>query len=246
MKRAQSRLVFAIFVLSLGASAFAFNADAQNTSSVSSPGVKSGEREIEYRFGWAPDDDGGDSYAHRFDYGFAINERTSLKVFATLEDRPGQDLRFDNINTEYLIELSPEGARLWQTGIRFDTRISNGPDAERLGLNWLNRWTLNDRISARAMLIATREFGDRAEENVAFELRSSVTYKLDGDYEAALLAFNELGTTDAIGTGGLPQQVGPTLSGPLGQGWRWTAGNLFGVSDSAPDNDIRLWVSRDL
>ena len=79
-------------------------AAAQNTSSVSSPVVKAGDRGAEYRFGWVPDaQNGAASFAHRLDYGFSLNARQSLKVIAAFRDRPGDDLNFRSIGAEYLI-----------------------------------------------------------------------------------------------------------------------------------------------
>ena len=220
-------------------------AGAQNTSSVSSPVVKAGDREAGYRFGWVPDSSGQQRFAHRFDYGFALNGRQSLKLVASISDGAGDDPGLRSVMAEYLLELTPETARVWQSGIRFDASVSDDAHSGALGVDWLNRWTLNDRLQARAMLVASRDWGEAASDAIALELRSSVAYQLDGGLEVSLLAFNELGTTDRFGTGGLPQQAGPAISGALGHGWQWTAGNLFGLSDTAPDNDVRLWLSRE-
>lgn len=220
-------------------------AEAQNTSSVSGPVVSAGDREVEYRVGWVPGEDGGgERFGHRFDYSFAINERTGVKVAANFEDEPGEDIRFDNINVEYLIELSPEDADIWQTGIRFDARLSNGPDPERIGFNWLNQWQLSDRLRARAHLIATRQIGETAQKAIALEVRSSLSWKLGGGYDIALLNFTQLGSSDDFSVGGRVQQAGPALSGKLGNGYGWTAGTLFGLSDAAPENDIRFWITK--
>lgn len=218
---------------------------AQNTSSVSSPGVTADRKEIAYRFGWVPGEDGaGSSFAHRFDYGFSLDARTSLKLNARFEDQPGGKTRFDNLNAEYLIELTPETARVWQSGIRFDGRLSNGPDPERIGVNWLNRWRFGNGMQARAMLVATRAFGGDADGTIAFEGRTSLSARIAGDHEIAMLGFFDLGTSRTVDIGDQDSQLGPAISGPLGQGWRWTAGNLFGLSGDTPDNDVRLWVSR--
>ncbi|WP_018147609.1 hypothetical protein [Henriciella marina] len=220
-------------------------AQAQNTSSVSGPVVSAGDREVEYRFGWVPGEDGrGDSFGHRFDYRLSVNERTSLKVATNFEDNPGEDIRFDNINVEYLIELSPEDADIWKTGIRFDARVSNGPDPERIGFNWLNQWQLSDRLRARAQLIATRQLGYNGRKSIDFEVRSSLSWKIGADHDIALLSFTNLGSSDDFSVGGRVQQAGPALSGKLGNGYGWTAGTLFGLSDAAPENDIRLWITK--
>jgi hypothetical protein len=223
----------------------ALSAQAQNTSSVSGPSVDADRRQAEYRLGWVPDLDGnGDSFAHRFDYGFGLNERQSLKLFAIVSDKPQDNLRFKNINAEYLFELTPEDAPVWKSGVRFDARISDGPSPERIGVNWLNQWQIDEKVSARLQLIATRQIGSNASDAVAFESRSSLTLELEQDYSLSLLSFNELGSTDTFGPGGQPQQFGPTISGRLPNGLGWMFGNLFGLSDAAPDNDIRLWLSK--
>lgn len=223
-------------------------AAAQNTSSVSSPVVTDGRKEVSYRLGWTPGENGsGNSYAHRFDYGFALNARSSLKLNARWEDQPGSDFRFDNINAELLFELTPETAKFWQSGVRFDGRISNGPDSERIAVHWLNRWNFDNGIQVRAQLIAKRAFGGNANDAIDFEGRSSASTGIGDGYELALLGFFDLGSSEDFGPGGQDSQIGPTLSGPLGSsGWTWTAGNLFGTSGDAPDNDVRLWLSRRL
>jgi len=225
----------------------ATEAGAQNTSSVSSPVVTEDRKEISYRLGWTPGESGsGDRYVHRFDYGFALNARSSLKLNARWEDQPGSDLRFDNINAELLFELTPETATFWQSGVRFDGRISDGPDSERIAVHWLNRWNFDNGIQLRAQLIARRAFGGNADDAIVFEGRSSASTRIGDGYGFALLGFFDLGSSEDFGPGGQDSQIGPTLSGPLGRsGWTWTAGNLFGTSGDAPDNDVRLWLSRE-
>ena len=240
--RAHTRILIAIVLITLFGCGLA---EAQNTSSVSGPAVSANEREVEYRLGWRPGEDGAaDSFAHRFDYGFSLNGRRAIKVFANFDDGPSRDLRFDNLNAEYLIELSPENAPFWKTGIRFDARLSNGPDPERLGFNWLNQWQLTGRLRARAQFIATRQFGDAADDAIDFEVRSSLIWKAGGGYDLSLLSLANLGSSDDFGGRNHVQEIGPTLSGPLPNGYGWTIGTLLGVTDTAPDQDIRIWISK--
>ncbi|RIJ20371.1 hypothetical protein D1224_14690 [Henriciella barbarensis] len=220
-------------------------AEAQNTSSVSGPTVSAGEREAEYRLGWVPGTDGrDDDFRHRFDLGLSLSERTAIKIFANFDDNPGGDFSFGNLNAEYLIELSPEDAPFWQTGIRFDGRLSDGPNPDRLGLNWLNQWKFPARLRARAQFIATREIGSNAGETIDFELRSSLIWKASDQYSLSLLSFTDLGNTDDFGANGRGHQLGPAVDGSFGNGVGWTLGALFGVTDRAPDHDIRFWITK--
>lgn len=237
----QSLSLAAVIALASGAG----TAMPQNTSSVSSPDVTEGMKEVGYRFSWVPGEDGGDRFAYRFDYGVSLGARTSLKFNARFEDQAGSKMRFGNINAEYLIELTPERAKVWQSGIRFDGRLSNGPDPERIGVNWLNRWRFANGMQARVMLIATRALGGEEDGTIAFEGRTSLSARIAGGHEIAMLAFLDLGTGRSADADGQDLQLGPAISGSLGHGWRWTAGNLFGLSGDTPHNDVRLWVSRD-
>lgn len=235
----------ALFLL-LGAPLLpAGTAAAQNTSSVSGPTVKAGERSIEYRLGWTPDDATTDRFAHRFDYGASINERSRYKVFATFSNSSGEDLAFSSLNAEYVREITPENTAFWQSAIRFDARLSDGPAAERVRVNWLNQWRLNETMRARAQLIAARRLGDSATSAIELDLRASLIWNLANDYDIALLGFYPLGTHQDFGLSQSEKQLGPTLSGPLPNGLRWTAGTLFDLSDEAPDHDIRFWISKD-
>ena len=220
-------------------------AEAQNTSSVSGPTVSAGDREVEYRLGWVPGTDGRDAdFRHRFDFGLSLSERTAFKVFANFDDNPGGDFSFGNLNAEYLIELSPEDAPFWQTGIRFDGRLSDGSNPDRLGFNWLNQWKLPARLRARAHFIATHEIGSNAADTIDFELRSSLIWKASDDYSLSLLSFTDLGNTDDFGAEGRGHQIGPAIDGSFGNGIGWTIGTLFGVTDRAADHDIRFWISK--
>jgi len=220
-------------------------ASAQNLSSVSGPTVSADKREIEYRLGWVPANTGStESFGHRIAYGASLNERTAFKMFANLSDRPGESLRVQNVNAQYLIELSPENARIWQTGIRFDARVSTGPGPDRVGVNWLNQWPLSDRLRARAQFIATRQLGDGARETVDFSFRSSLTWKATDQFDIALLAFTDLGNTDDFGIDDRVQEAGPAISGDLPNGYGWTFGTLFGLTERAPDHDLRFWITK--
>ena len=83
-----------------------------------------------------------------------------------------------------------------------------------------------------------------ADDAIDFEVRSSLIWKAGGGYDLSLLSFANLGSSDDFGGRNHVQEIGPTLSGPLPNGYGWTIGTLFGVTDTAPDQDIRIWISK--
>lgn len=234
--------VFLAFMITL----FAPSSYAQNTSSVSGPKVKEGERSVEYRFAFVPGEDGGeDRFGHRLAYAHAFNTRQKLNVFARATDRGGPDgLKLDDIQAEWSFELSDEDAEFWATGVRIDFRFGNGDRAERLGLNWTNEFTLSDRIKARFMALSAVELGNTATNGVLLSVRGQLAYDLGDGMSVAVQSYDSLGTTEDFGFANRSQQLGLVLNGKMEGGWTWTVGNLFGMNDETPDNDFRVWVGR--
>lgn len=217
----------------------------QNTSGVSGPTVKEGQRKLELRSAFVPGEDGGDDrFAQRANFAYALDTRRRINLIVQGSDRGGPDgFGFDYVKGEFLLELTPETAARWQSGLRFDATVRNGGRADSIGLNWLHQFTLSEAWSARTGLYATKAFGDNASDGISLQARSSLTYDA-GALSYSLLSFNGLGSTEDFGLEGNRQQLGPTVSGPLGQYWSWTVGNLFGLNDASPDNDIRVWFAR--
>lgn len=233
--------VWLFLVVAVGLSGTAL---AQNTSGVSGPAVREGERRLELRSAFVPGEDGGeDRFAQRANIAFALDTRRRINLIVQGADRGGPDgFDFDYAKAEFLLELTPESARRWQSGLRFDATLRNGGRADSLGINWLNQFLLGEAWSARAGLYASKAFGDNASDGVRLEARSSLSYDAGG-LSYALLSFNSIGSTEDFGLRGNRQQLGPTVSGPLGA-WSWTAGSLFGLNDASPDSDFRLWFAR--
>ncbi|WP_143435220.1 hypothetical protein [Henriciella aquimarina] len=221
-------------------------ASAQNTAGVFGPKVNPDTRLVEYRTAFVPGEDGGDDrYAHRLNGALSLDTRRMVRLVVQGSDRGGPDgFDFDYVQAELFWEVSDEAASQWQTGFRFDARLANGDRPEQIGVNWTNQFRLSDRLSARAIALSTAQFGDNAADGVLLAGRASLNYRLDNGYSLILESFNALGSTDDFGPDDRSQQVGPRLTGTLDSGWTWSLGALFGLNDSTPDNDLRLWFGR--
>lgn len=238
--------ILAILPLALISGLLAGEAAAQNTSSVFGPKVRDGAASADYRFGYVPGENGApDRYAHRIAGGFSLDERRAVSLVLRGTDRGGPaGFEYDYMQAQFSWEASPEDAAFWSTGFRFDARLANGDRPDQLGANWTNQFELSDRVSARAILLTAVQSGERAADGVLLAARGQVSYDLGGGASVALLSFNSLGSTEDFGTGGRSQQLGPVVTGRIAGDWTWTFGNLFGLNEATPDNDVRLWIGR--
>lgn len=221
---------------------------AQNTGGVSGPVVRDGSRVLDYRFAFVPGEDGRDDrLAHRVQGTFAVGEKRQWRLIAQARDRGGPDgLEYDYLKTEVWWEFSDETETRWHSALRFGGAIRNGSAPDAVGVDWLNQFTLSERLSARTNLHTLKQLGDRAADGILLQARASLTYRLENNLDVSLLGFHALGSTQDFGLEDRPQQAGPTISGRFGGGWGWTVGSLFGLNDDTPDHDFRLWISRAL
>ena len=219
---------------------------AQNTGGVFGPVVDGNERSVQYRLAYVPEEDGRDHrYAHRLHGELAIDNRRKARLIVQGADRGGPDgLEFDYVQAELFWELSDEQATAWNSGLRFDARISGDDRPDQFGLNWTNQFRITDRMFARAIALTAVQTGDNSADGVLLSARGSLNYKLEDGYSVALESYNSLGSSEDFGFDDNSQQLGPTVSGKFDGGWDWTAGTLFGVSDQAPDTDFRVWLGR--
>lgn len=221
-------------------------AAAQNTGGVFGPVVNPDERSVQYRLAYVPEEDGaGHRYAHRLHGQLALDSRRMARLVVQGGDRGGPDgLEFEFVQAELFWELSDEQATEWNSGLRFDARISGRGRPDQLGLNWTNQFRITDRFFARAIALSAVQLGDNAADGVLLSARGSLNYKLGQGYSVALESYNSLGSSEDFGLKDRSQQAGPSVSGSLDGGWGWTAGALFGLGDAAPDTDFRVRLGR--
>lgn len=238
----------------LAAVAFLFSltglAAAQTTGTVFGPEVDPEGREFEYRIAAEFEQSGDDaSLSHRLHYQQALTDTLRWRALISYDDPIGGDIELDHIQGELLwqiIDRTPSG---YSSGLRFDARISEGDDVpHEIGVNWTNQWVLNDQWRVRALLLLDRDVGLQSNDDWIVETRASVRRSLDNGLTVSVESFNEFGGVDA-GFGSFDDQshqLGPVLGGDLGANLEWSAGVLFGVSDSAPDQDFMLRLTRPL
>ncbi|MBI1340281.1 hypothetical protein GC169_08755 [bacterium] len=223
-------------------------ASAQTLASAFSPIVTPGERTWQMRTAFTVAGDGReDRAAFRFNYDHALNTRRRLRGQVVATDRGPNGMEFSFFQAELLWEVTPETNRFWRSAVRFDARIADGPDPEQLGFNWTNQFNLGDGWRARASLLNSVQLGDQARDGVFLQTRASLVKQRADGWLYGVEAFNLYGSTSALaGFNDQTHQIGPVVGGRFNKQWSWYSGVLAGVSDRAPDADIRFWLTRSL
>jgi len=220
---------------------------AQNTGGVFPPFVNPGFRSLQYRIAVNTENDAGEtSVAQRLHYLHAINEDMQWVLFAGARQTQTSDFDFDYLHTGLSFDLSEEGQR-YRTGIRFDLRIRDGSRSNHVGVNWMNQYYFESGWTARATFLSAVQFGGQAADGVFLQSRWQLAKRLESGRGIGLEMFSFYGSSDKFGNfDSQNHAVGPTYSVPITSDWSVFTGVLFGISDGAPDTQLRFWLSRSI
>jgi len=231
----------------LGCLLMATESFAQNTGGVFGPVVNEGHRSWQYRAAIDPTNGQGQTgFAQRLHYQQALNTDIMWRLVGQTRKSDSSDIDFDFLQAEVFWQWTDDKED-YQTGVRFDARLRDDDRAEQLGLNWMNQWKLSDRWSARFLTLTALQLGENASDGINLQTRGQLAYKTDAGFTVGIETFNNFGNTGNIG--GFDDQshvIGPIISIPVSPKFSVFAGPLYGISDSAPDSEFRLWLTRKL
>lgn len=241
MKRIRSCLILLGGILAIAP----LPALAQNTAGVFGPVVKEGTSFAEARLSVVPDRNGETAWAQRYSYERAINGDFKWRLLAQVKDPGAGDAEFDYARAELFWQMTPD-ENSWQSGFRFDARLSGENQPGQLGAHWTNQIKLDDGWQTRFIVLSAVEVGDNARDGVFLQTRANLSKKLENGLEAGVEMYNNYGSTDALGSFQTQRhQAGPFASTGVGDDWKLFGSVLFGLSDRADDLDLRLRVGRD-
>ncbi|NCP65904.1 MAG: hypothetical protein GW763_17970 [Paraglaciecola sp.] len=214
-----------------------FSATAQNTGGVFGPVVNAGHRSMEYRFAY---DEDSEAWAQRLHYQQSINGELMWRIIGATRKTAQSDTDFDFVQGELFWQLTPDSSS-YQSGLRFDVRLRDNDRANQFGVNWMNQFSLADQWQARLILLTSIQVGDNAADGVAIGTRGSI-YKKFAIGQVGLEMYSSYGSTEKFKS--LDDQshsIGPFITGSLGiDRWSYFAGVLVGVTDAAPDTELRF------
>ncbi len=219
---------------------------AQNTGGVFPPTVNEGHRSFQYRAAIDPDNSADEiGFAQRLHYQQAINDDFMWRVLGQTRKTDDSDVDLDFIGAELFWEFSDNDDN-YKHGVRFDGRIRFDNRAEFLGFNWIHQWNLDGGWSARAIALVNLQVGENSANGVNLQTRTQIAKNVGGGLTLGLENYSNYGNTGGD-IGGFNEQshtIGPFAALNLGNGFSLFGGPLFGISDSAPDLEARLWITR--
>lgn len=238
------RVVRAFSLFLFGTVILAATASAQNTGGVFPPTVNEGHQSVQYRAAVNPDSNvSGFGFAQRLHYQKAINDDFMWRVLGQTRRTADSDVDLDFIGAELFWEFSDNDDN-YKHGVRFDGRIRNDGRSEQLGFNWIHQWNLEDGWQARAILLTGLQVGQNSADGVNIQTRTRLTKKLGSGITVGVENYSNYGNTGNFGDfNDQSHTIGPVVSIPAGNGFSIFGGPLFGLSESSPDFEARLWIT---
>lgn len=223
-----------VIVLSCG------TAFAQNTGGVFPPGFGDDHKSAQYRI--AIDTD-ANRFNQRLHYQQSIDDRRLWRVLVQTRETASSDVDFDFVQAELFWEFTKPKDK-YRTGIRFDARLRDDNRPGQLGLNWMHQWNFDEGWRARLVGLSSLQIGENRSDGISLQPRAQIAKKLEAGPTLGVEYFGSLGNTENITIGDARQTIGPFVATKITGKTSLNTGVQFGLTDVAPDTELRLWVTQ--
>lgn len=225
------------------------NACAQSLAAVPHPDIRAGEITFDYRAGYSlPDGGRTPRFGQRFHAQKALNGALRFRLLVQQGERGDGVVVTQFVSPQLQFQFTEsEESGGWDSAVRFDgfIPIDGRPGRARVGL--FNAIDLGAGVEVRSTLFFAHEIGDDAATGVQLEAREEVSYALSGRTRVGAQLFHGLNSTDRFGDFNEQRhQIGFYARTRVSRHLGVEAGWLFGLSDAAPDADLRLILTYSL
>lgn len=212
------------------------------------PAVEYGEKEIDFKFGTAKDEDGAREHAASIGFGYGATEYwfTELYLKRETEGRDGVTL----VEWENKFQLTEPGKYPFDLGLitEIEAPLSNHDEPYELKVGPLLQTEIG-KVQLNGNLLFEHHFGGADDEEHITEMgyQWQIKYRWQQELEFGLQGMGEMGKWNHWeNSDEQNHRMGPAVFGklPVGQhqAIRYNAAWLFGVSDGAPNNTFRMQV----
>lgn len=220
--------------------------DAQAAKKVYSPYVEAGELELELRGSYDFDDNSAKDGAekHKLGIGYGITDRWFSEIYGEMEKSGvnGSDHEFTAIEWENRYQVFEAGEHWLDLGLYGAYSISlesGGADKGEVKVLLAKN---TQHFTNYANIILEKELGANASDGTEFGLAWSTRYRYSPMFEPGFEIHSDFGAlNDSLPYDQQKHLAGPVIYGHLPGGIGYDIGYLFGLSDAAPDGELK-WI----
>jgi hypothetical protein len=213
---------------------------------VFSPIVEEGEREIDFKAGTAKNRDGTRESAYSIGLGWGVNRWWFTEVYAKGHKLPGERNSFDAWEWENKFQLTETGKYPVEVGFILEIERPKDRD-EGFEYKWgpLFQTDITNKVQANLNVLVEKHIRAAVAEKAELGYQWQVKYRYKPTFEFGLQGFGDVGPWDHWEpSSDQPHIAGPALFGQVRVGQKqaikYNAGLLFGLTDGAPRNTLRV------
>jgi hypothetical protein len=224
-------------------------ARAQDVTGVPNADVNPGYHALAYRVAYAPPGSGDpSSFVQQVSYQRNLSDRWSIQVGANFGRHGPEPVEFKAIQTIVQWQFAESERTGVDGSLIVITKIPDSGDSPgRVSTALAGKWNFLEDWEARAGLAGSVEYGAGGHDGVSLGARSEVTRRVGTLMRVGVQlanGFNTIGKFGPFKTQG--HQAGVVAKGPILGDLTFTATALFGLTDVAPDQEFKLFLTYEL
>jgi hypothetical protein len=226
-----------------------FGAQAQDVNGVPNPDINLGRSSISFRMAFQPGSGGKPySYAHQVAYQRAFSDSWSMRLSVQHGTRGGSDFGFRFLQGDVQYQFAEDQEYGWDGSVLLVLRVPDGGDGPgRIGTALAAKYAPDIHWEMRGVIFAGREFGLGSRDGITLATRVEATRDIAAKLRLGAQLVDNFNTTAHFGSfDEQSHQAGLVAKGFITDALSYNAGALFGVSDAAPDTELRLFFFYDL
>ena len=235
------RTLLSIFALAVATSSFA------TTATVFNPDVNEGDRSLEYRMSYVPEDTPAPYvFSHRLHFQYAFDDRLRARLVASQRSIDGRSLDYRFTRLEMQWQYRESETHEWDAALRFTVLFGDeSPDA--IGVLWSAQRSFGAGWQIRGNAAIGREFGSTGAGGIRLLASAQLTKSIGTGRRLGLEMFSDMNSTAGIGRYSDQQHMlGPIFKASFNSKWTLNAGYLFGISEAADTGAWRLMIVQHL
>jgi hypothetical protein len=213
---------------------------------VHSPIVEEGEKELDFKAGTAKNRDGTRESAYSLGFGWGVNSWWFTEVYAKGHKLPGQGNSFDAWEWENKFQLTETGK--YPVDVGFLLEIERPRDrSEGYEYKWgpLFQADITNKVQGNLNILVEKHIRAAVPEKAELGYQWQVKYRYKPEFEFGAQGFGDVGPWNHWEPSSeQPHIAGPAIFGKLRVGQKqvinYNAGILFGLTNGAPRNTLRL------